>query len=204
MPDGIYLDARKLGESGLARKMYEIINDKEQYYDFFKWHRYYSFHGTEESTETDDFCVFCATMNDLVQRNESSTYVSLSQWWNGNVQVIKSFASNYRESIKVIPVTREPVYQPKLNRRKKKKHRIRGSKPLREIISHSKPGSPVKKDDKNNKYVTMTTLGPVTQTQEKNASESIISFNVNGSPNQAKGSGGWTKQEFEFEYDYEK
>lgn len=205
MPDGIYLDAVKLGEAGLARKMLEIIDNRHEYYDFFKWHRYYSFHGTEESTETDVFCAFCATMNDLVQRNESSVYVSLSQWWNGNVQVIKSPGPNYRERIQIVPVTGETVSQPTHTRRKKKKnHRIQGKKPFRKIVSHTQTTGPVNKDDRNNKNVTTTTFPPLTQAKKQNISEPIKPLNVNGSLDQAKGSGTWTKQEFEFEYDYER
>lgn len=206
MPEGIYLDARKLGEAELARQMFHIITDKEQYYNFFKWHRYYSFHGTEESAETDDFCAFCATINDLVQRNESSIYVNLAQWWNGNVQVINNLGSHYHESIKVIPITTDSVSQPKIIIPKKKKLRFRGEKLNRKIISNTEEEAPVKKvkkvDETNN--TPTTTLRPTTQTKEEYASATFMSTYVNGSVGQANNSGSWTKQEFEFEYDYER
>lgn len=206
MPEGIYLDARKLGEAELARQMFHIITDKEEYYNFFKWHRYYSFHGTEESAETDDFCAFCATINDLVQRNESSIYVSLAQWWNGNVQVIDAFASHYRQSIKVIPITTESVSQPKIIIPKKKKLRFRGEKHTRTVVSNTNVEAPVKKAKKKDKTnnTTTSTLRPTTQTKENNANETIMPINVNGSVDQANNSGSSTKQEFEFEYDYER
>lgn len=201
MPDGIYLDARKLGEVELARQMYHIINDKETYYDFFKWHRYYSFHGTEENADTDDFCVFCSTMNDLVQRNESSIYVNIAQWWNGITQVTKSLEPRYRETAND-PVTRKQVSQQKITHRKKKTRPFRREKPFRQMVSHTTTkNGPVTIVDGNN---TTTTIRPALQTQGKSSSESIIPINTNTSLDQANGSSSLTKPEFEFEYDYER
>lgn len=209
MPDGIYLDARKLGEVELARRMYQIINNRQEYYDFFRWHRYYSFHGTEESAETDDFCVFCASMNDLVQRKEISVYFSLAQWWNGNIQVLKSMevdSNPNEENMNVIPVTSELISKPNITRNKKKKHFFAGEKPFRQIVSLDKTEKPTtfKEIEERDILVATITLRPFTQTQEKKSTESIMPFNVKGTLDQANGTGSWMKQEFEFEYDYER
>lgn len=76
----MYLDAVALGVDELARKMNEIIKDKNKYYDFFKWHRYYSFHATNESEETDEVCALCAFLNNDNQINKSREH-SIREWW---------------------------------------------------------------------------------------------------------------------------
>ncbi|KAJ0177337.1 hypothetical protein K1T71_007346 [Dendrolimus kikuchii] len=82
MPDGIYLNARELGPQKLAERMHEIINDKEQYYNFFRWHKYYSFHQTEEDPETDIYCKFCEKMNDIEYMRKSTVLEHVRKWWN--------------------------------------------------------------------------------------------------------------------------
>lgn len=80
MPPGSYLDAVEFGPQMLARKIYEIIQNPEMYYKFFKWRRYYSYHLREESPDTDDYCSFCAMMNDK-RLLDKSTYPHFSAWW---------------------------------------------------------------------------------------------------------------------------
>lgn len=82
MPDGIYLNANEIGEEEMARKMHELIQDKEKYYDYFKWHRYYSYHDVSESADTDPFCKLCAFLNNMTMRRERRVYASITQWWN--------------------------------------------------------------------------------------------------------------------------
>ncbi|KAJ8729960.1 hypothetical protein PYW07_016998 [Mythimna separata] len=53
MPDGIYLNARTVTEKELVKKMVDIINNKEKYYDFFRWHNHYSYHNMDEAPEKD-------------------------------------------------------------------------------------------------------------------------------------------------------
>lgn len=207
MPDGIYLDARKLGVSELAQRMTQIIKNKEEYYDFFKWHRYYSFHGTEESADTDDFCVFCATVNDLIQRQESSIYFSLAQWWNGNIQVVYMDQMYYRKVEDVIPEASTSVIVRKVTLPKKKTTRFQGEKPFQKIVSHTTRvtvDSPGKQVDKNNKSVIATTLRPAPHTQKRNNSVSVIPYHIKGSLDQANGSGSRSKQDYEFDYDYQR
>lgn len=82
MPEGTYLDAIALEEVALARKMYEIILDKEKYYDFFRWHRYYSYHSLAESADTDALCALCAFLNNMTMRSERRVYAHFTNWWN--------------------------------------------------------------------------------------------------------------------------
>lgn len=81
MPDGAYLDARELGPEKLAKVMFESILNKKQYYEFFKWHRYYSFHDAKENPETDWFCGLCAALNNM-PRERRSIIKKFTRWWN--------------------------------------------------------------------------------------------------------------------------
>lgn len=82
MPEGMYLDAIDLGEIELARKMHEIIQDKKKYHDFFRWHRYYSYHSMGESADTDALCALCAFLNNGTVRSERRVYARFTDWWN--------------------------------------------------------------------------------------------------------------------------
>lgn len=82
MPDGIYLNANLVGEEEMARKMNDLIHNKEAYYDYFKWHRYYSYHDVTESADTDRVCALCAFLNNMTIRNNRRVYTHLTQWWN--------------------------------------------------------------------------------------------------------------------------
>lgn len=86
MPDGIYLNAKALGQEQLAWKMNELIKDKEKYYDYFRWHEHYSYHHASESADTDPLCAFCAFLNDVNKRSERQVYARFSLWWNENLQ----------------------------------------------------------------------------------------------------------------------
>lgn len=84
MPNGIYLNAVQLGEETLAREMNEIINDKNRYYDFFKWRRYYTYHEISESADTNRLCAFCALLNNSTMRSQRRVYARMFEWWNNN------------------------------------------------------------------------------------------------------------------------
>lgn len=85
MPDGIYLNAVQLGQEELAKQINEYIHDKEKYYDFFKWRRYYSYHEVSESADTNRLCAFCALLNNATVRSQRRVYARMSEWWNNNV-----------------------------------------------------------------------------------------------------------------------
>lgn len=84
MPEGMYLNANDLEVENLAKIMNESIHDKKKYYDFFRWHRYYSIHDPRESPDSDEICSFCAFLNDKSQINKKSVYMNITQfWYNG-------------------------------------------------------------------------------------------------------------------------
>lgn len=80
MPDGMYLDAFALGEEKLAKMMNDIISDKNKYYEYFKWHRYYSFHATNENADTDEICALCAFLNNG-NGIKKTRELSIGDWW---------------------------------------------------------------------------------------------------------------------------
>lgn len=80
MPDGIYLDANVLDPENIAIRMNEIIEDKNKYYEFFKWHDHYSFHFSGENRYTEEVCRLCAFLNN--NWNIMSTIEYIADWWN--------------------------------------------------------------------------------------------------------------------------
>lgn len=63
--------------------MNQIINNKAMYYDFFKWHRYYSFHAPIDSAFTDEICGFCAFLNNVTKSKATNVFPNIAHWWNG-------------------------------------------------------------------------------------------------------------------------
>lgn len=81
MPDGIYLNARTLGPAKLAKEMIDIIYNKTRYYDFFRWHEYYSFHHIIENQYYNEICGLCEMLNNkTVMEKQSVRHTNL--WWN--------------------------------------------------------------------------------------------------------------------------
>lgn len=83
MPDEIYLNAQELGARELAKQMDDIIRDPLKYYNFFKWHDYYSFHNSDEDNYHDAVCGFCALLNNKTRRHQRTAYKYITNWWNG-------------------------------------------------------------------------------------------------------------------------
>lgn len=79
MPDGIYLNARSFVPEKLATEIVEIIHDKKKYYEYFKWHRYFSYSHCREGH---NICELCAMLNNHTQRTATSVYMNFSLWWN--------------------------------------------------------------------------------------------------------------------------
>lgn len=84
MPQGSYLDAYVLGPVRLAKTMNDIINNNNRYYDFFRWHRYYSFHAPVENADTDEVCNFCAYLNDINGTQKTTVYENIDKFWSCN------------------------------------------------------------------------------------------------------------------------
>lgn len=81
MPHGSYLNARALGVENLAKAMNDIIHNKEKYYEFFKWRRYYTFHDSKEDADTDEICAFCEFLNNDKKLNRSTVYTHFKNFW---------------------------------------------------------------------------------------------------------------------------
>lgn len=84
MPDGIYLDALKLGVEKLAKEMNDIINHPPRYYDLFKWHAYYSYHPTADDNYRKSVCAFCAYLNNNAKSYKKTVYTNVKQWWKAS------------------------------------------------------------------------------------------------------------------------
>ncbi|KAM3961028.1 alpha-(1,3)-fucosyltransferase C-like [Aphomia sociella] len=82
MPDGIYLNARELGVEKLAAKMNELINNPDDYAEYFRWKEYYSYYRRVESIETDDYCGFCALLNKEEKLKEKTVIEDFRSWWD--------------------------------------------------------------------------------------------------------------------------
>lgn len=81
MPEGSFIRAHKLGPAKLAKEMVDIILFKKSYYDFFKWHGYYSFHHTAESNYFHQICGLCETLNNKTLMQKKKVY-NTNLWWN--------------------------------------------------------------------------------------------------------------------------
>uniref|UniRef100_A0A2A4J738 Fucosyltransferase n=1 Tax=Heliothis virescens TaxID=7102 RepID=A0A2A4J738_HELVI len=82
MPDGIYLTITKDTVREVAQNMVNIINDKEQYYEYFKWHNHYTYSDGQDSPETDPYCNLCLLINDDDKFLRTSVYNNFGEWWN--------------------------------------------------------------------------------------------------------------------------
>lgn len=80
MPDKIYMDANVLAPSEMASKINKIINDNNKYYDFLKWHDYYSYHFYSEDQPGKEFCDLCDFLNN--NQNKTSILANITDWWN--------------------------------------------------------------------------------------------------------------------------
>lgn len=89
------MDAVKLGPKILAKTMYEIIQEPERYYNFFRWKKHYSFHFKHETPDTDDYCKFCAIVNNKKMMTSYSVYNNFSAWWM------------YKDKLMTVPDTAE-------------------------------------------------------------------------------------------------
>ncbi|XP_075973769.1 alpha-(1,3)-fucosyltransferase C-like [Anticarsia gemmatalis] len=84
LPDGAYLDARKLDPKSLVERMMDAINNTQTYNDFFRWRNHYSYYKASDSTETDYYCKFCSQVNQIMKSKDVkiSYYAKFRKWWN--------------------------------------------------------------------------------------------------------------------------
>lgn len=64
--------------------MNKTIYHKSRYYDYFKWHHYYSYHYPDEFPESDPVCEMCATFNLRKQSHARSSHMNISSFWDPN------------------------------------------------------------------------------------------------------------------------
>ncbi|RVE51640.1 hypothetical protein evm_003772 [Chilo suppressalis] len=82
MPDGIYLNAKETTVEQIASKMNELIKNPEKYADYFRWRNHYSYHSLHDDPETDEYCNFCAILNNEKKVKEHSSIKDFRKWWN--------------------------------------------------------------------------------------------------------------------------
>lgn len=116
MPNGIYLDAKDLGISKVAKEINEIVHNRSRYYDFFKWHEHYSFHDNAKDDYVDTFCGLCALQNRETFGNKR-TVLHISRWWNDMDYVTvpcdpPDADINYKDTSSTGKVTTERQFDP--------------------------------------------------------------------------------------------
>lgn len=121
LPEGIYLDAQKLGEVELAKEMNDIILNPQRYFNFFKWRSYYSFHATTNNKYRETVCELCAFLNNRKQTNLRTEYKDIGKWWNVQPpthivavrsisDMLPSFVSNYLVRSSSTPIEEKPSF----------------------------------------------------------------------------------------------
>ncbi|CAK1547324.1 unnamed protein product [Leptosia nina] len=82
MPNGSYLNARELGVKKLAKIINDLIENQEDYIEYFKWTNHYSYHTRAESIETDDYCGFCSILFNEELVKKETVYKDFRKWWD--------------------------------------------------------------------------------------------------------------------------
>lgn len=88
-----------LSEEEVAAKINGAIQNKQMYYDYFRWHRYYTYQSVDGGV-TDPLCAFCAFLNDNSIRTQRRVYARIDKWWNEyrGQNKMEDFIVNYEES----------------------------------------------------------------------------------------------------------
>lgn len=76
------MNAKELGVQKLAEKISGMIENPQEYHEFFKWRAHYSFHSRRDSVETNDYCKFCAMLNDENLMASRNVYENFEKWWS--------------------------------------------------------------------------------------------------------------------------
>lgn len=66
----------------LARIINDVIHDVDRYYNYFKWHRYYTIHEPNERADSDEICGFCAFLNDKEEMRKTTIYKNITNFWS--------------------------------------------------------------------------------------------------------------------------
>ncbi|XP_022823941.1 alpha-(1,3)-fucosyltransferase C-like [Spodoptera litura] len=78
LPPYSYIDAKLLGEELTAKLMYEAIQNKTKYYEFFNWRNHY----TIKESNVLDACSLCQFLNNEGWLKTGTVYTTFRNWWN--------------------------------------------------------------------------------------------------------------------------
>lgn len=98
MPDGIYLSANTLTIKELAKKMVDLIQNKELYYEYFKWHNHYIYRDVVASVTTDPYCKLCEAINNEEIMSQTTIYEDIGMWWSPEKCQTKTNGSSNKKS----------------------------------------------------------------------------------------------------------
>ncbi|XP_075982252.1 alpha-(1,3)-fucosyltransferase C-like isoform X1 [Anticarsia gemmatalis] len=79
LPDGSYIDGRKMSPKELAALMSRLIKSPEEYKQFFKWKQHYTYHNPMRD---EDVCGLCEALNDVSKMEITTVYEKFRSWWN--------------------------------------------------------------------------------------------------------------------------
>ncbi|CAG4976310.1 unnamed protein product [Colias eurytheme] len=82
LPPGSYIDTYKKTSSQIAEAMYNVIRNRELYYDFFRWKNHYIISKSSGL----DGCALCELMNNPARLIQQYSYSSFRKWWNPKYQ----------------------------------------------------------------------------------------------------------------------
>ncbi|XP_047024607.1 alpha-(1,3)-fucosyltransferase C-like [Helicoverpa zea] len=81
LPEQSYLNARDFTTDELAGTINDLINNPDDYAEYFRWKKYYSYHKTTKVKETNEYCQMCAALNDDKLIETTSVYDSFKEFW---------------------------------------------------------------------------------------------------------------------------
>ncbi|KAJ2937861.1 hypothetical protein O0L34_g18682 [Tuta absoluta] len=82
LPEHAYLNAREFEPEEMANIMYKLMNNFDEYVEYFRWNNHYSYHKMPESVHTDEYCNMCALLNNESKMKQISVYNNLKEWWD--------------------------------------------------------------------------------------------------------------------------
>ena len=78
LPPNSYIEASVLGQQLTAQKMYEAIQNRTKYYEYFSWRNHYAM----KESPILNACTLCQFMNHEGWLKHSSSYKTFRKWWN--------------------------------------------------------------------------------------------------------------------------
>ncbi|CAH2087887.1 unnamed protein product [Euphydryas editha] len=78
LPPGSYINALNTTSNALAATMYDIIKNKEKYYEFFRWRNHYIISRAPHLNA----CALCEMLNSPARLVQKVAYTKFRLWWN--------------------------------------------------------------------------------------------------------------------------